>query len=562
MAKQSIAEELVKQLADFGVKTIFGITGDALNAFTDAIRRDKRIQWITVRHEETAAFAAAAQAELSGELAVCAGTVGPGALHLINGLYNAKRDRSPVLAITGQVARDEAGSDYFQEVNQQKAFDDVCVFTQTLASADQMPRVLHMAIEAALSKRGVAHIAVPTDIAITDVPVRKCSKLVPSQVTLTPPDDQLQLAAKIINETKKVGLLIGCGARGAADQVLMLAKTLKAPIVHALKGSEVISFNHAYSIGGVGHVGTPHGLKVLDKSDLLLMIGTDFPYSEFLPEHGNIIQIDCDATHLGRRCHIKLGLHGHVDSTINQLLPFIKEKTPTDFLNDLQKERDKWNKKAEEKLSLNNMKGAIRPQSIVLKLSELADDDAIFVGEVGEVTVWVARHLRMRGNQRLIGSFNHGSLGVGLPAAIGAKALYPKRQVIALCGDGAFGMLMADFVTAARYNLNLVTIVFDNNKFGFVELEMEASGLPRFATDLVNPDFAKVAEACSGIGISVEKPDELESALKQALKSDKPVLVNVKVNPNELIIPPKIDPSTAWRFMQGKIKEVLLERFD
>ena len=560
MPNRNVAAELVYQLAEYGIKMVFGITGDAMNAFTDALRKDKRITWHTVRHEETAAFAVAAQAELSQELAVCVGTIGPGALHLVNGLYNATRDRSPVLAITGQVPREEAASGYFQEVDQSKAFDDVCVFSETLQSEKQLPRLLQQAMEAAIVKRGVAHIAIPTDLAVTEMPsVTKPNTFFTSSHCIVPGEVELKAAAKCINHCKKPSLLIGCGCRGHREQVIALAEKLNAPVVHALKGSEVLPFDHPLSIGGVGHVGTPHGMQTLENCDLLLMIGTDFPYRVFLPDHGNVIQIDIDPTRLGHRCPIKHGLIGHAGPTIDALLPLLKEKSSTEHVSGLQKKRDRWIKVSDKNFALDKDK-VIHPQSVVLKVSELADDDAVFVVEVGEVTVWAARHLRLRGEQRLIGSFNHGSLGVGLPAAIGAQALYPKRQVIALCGDGAFAMLLADLVTASRYNFPLTAIVLNNQKFGFVELEMEASGYPRFATDLVNPDFAKVAEACGCVGIRVEKPEELEEALKTALKTSKPVLIDVMVNPSELILPSKIDLETAWKFTQGKVKEVFVEK--
>jgi thiamine pyrophosphate-dependent acetolactate synthase large subunit-like protein len=562
MAGRTVSEEIVHILAEAGIRDVFGMTGDALNAFTDALRRDGRLSWITVRHEETAAFAAAAQAELSGRIACCAGTVGPGAIHLINGLYNAKRDRAPVLAITGQVPREEAGLGYFQEVDQDKLFDDVSVFSQTIRSASQMPRILHQAIDVAIAKRGVAHIAVPTDIVSEIVPAHNFSRpgAVPEAV-ITPSEADLDAAAEIISAGGDVALLIGSGCRGEGERVLRLAERLKAPIIHALKGTDVIPFDSAYRIGGVGHVGTPQGIRVLDKCGLLLMLGTDFPYSAFLPTHGNVVQIDREPTNLGKRCAIKLGLNGHVGPTLDGLTQRLAVRTGDAFLKSVQSRRDIWNKQMDKTASLSGTrKGLIHPQSVIRLAGDLAGDDAIFVGEVGEVTVWIGRHLRTRGNQRVIGSFNHGSLGVGLPAAIGAQTLYPDRQVIALCGDGAFGMLMADFVTASRYDLPLTVIVLDNQKLGFVELEMEASGMARYATNLVNPDFAMVAEACGGVGIDVSDPSELDGAIAKALATPKATLLNVKVNPDELILPPKIDAKAAWKFTHGKIKEVLLER--
>lgn len=561
MPKHTIAAEFVYQLAEYGITQVFGITGDAMNAFTDALRKDGRIKWHTVRHEETAGFAVAAQAELSQELAVCVGTIGPGAIHLINGIYNATRDRSPVLVLTGQVPGQEAQSDYFQEVDQVKAFDDPCVFSAILQSEKQIPRLIQQAIEAAVSKRGVAHIAIPTDLATlkiekTNTPIQT---FVQKNHMVLPDDEALNQAAQLIKKAKKVSLLIGCGARGASKEVQLLAKKLNAPVAHSLKGTEVLAYDNPYSIGGIGHVGTPHGMAVVDQCDLLIMLGTDFPYSAFLPTHGNIIQVDLNAQKLGHRVRIASGLIGDVKATVEKLLPLIDQKKDDKHLKSLQAKRDQWLKETIKKYDVDSG-DVIHPQSVVLKASKLAEDYAIFIGEVGEVTVWIARYLKIRQGQRLIGSFNHGSLGVGLPAAIGAKAKYPDRQVITFCGDGAFGMLLADLVTAARYELNLVAIVFNNQKFGFVELEMEAAGYPRFATDLVNPDFAKVAEACGCIGMTVKKPHELESTLKKAFKQKKPVVVEVFVNPDELIIPPKIELSAAWKFTTGKVKEMVIER--
>ncbi|MCL9781653.1 thiamine pyrophosphate-binding protein [Vibrio sp. S4M6] len=561
MPTHTVAEEFVYQLSEYGVKQIFGITGDAMNAFTDAIRRNGNIQWYTVRHEETAGFAVAAQAELSQELAVCVGTIGPGAIHLINGLYNATRDRSPVLAITGQVPRAEAQSDYFQEVDQVKAFDDACVFSAVVQSEKQIPRLIQQAIEAAVSERGVAHIAIPTDLAITKIeknnpPIQVFHK---DNACIIPSSAELASMKTLIESSKSPSILVGRGAIGAREEVHNLAKLLNAPVAHSLKGTEVLEYHDPYSIGGLGHVGTPHGMAVIDECDLLIMLGTDFPYSAFLPKHGNIIQVDLNAKKLGHRVRIKHGVVADVKTTLTMLLPQLSEKSDTTHLNKLQNSRDKWLQKTHKKYALEKGK-IIHPQSVVLEVSKQAEEDAIFVGEVGEVTVWVARYLQIHSKQKLIGSFNHGSLGVGLAAALGAKARYPNKQVIALCGDGAFGMLLADLVTAARYNLNVVSIVFRNDKFGFVELEMEASGYPRFATDLVNPNFTQVANACGCLGIEVKKPEELSEALKQALSADKPAVVEVYVNPDELILPPQIDLETAWKFTTGKIKEVVIER--
>ncbi|MFZ9035945.1 MAG: thiamine pyrophosphate-dependent enzyme [Francisellaceae bacterium] len=563
MATHSIAEEIVYQLAEYGIKQIFGITGDAMNAVTDAIRRDGRITWYTVRHEEVAGFAAAAQAELSQELAVCVGTIGPGALHYVNGLYNAKRDRSPVLVITGQVPGSEIASDYFQEVDQLKIFDDLTVFNQVLQRPQQMPRLIQQAIEAAVSQRGVAHLSIPTDLSIAEI--EKSDRPVcifPRHFHLVIPSaEELEKMAALINSSRRPSLLIGAGARGARVEVMALSETLQAPVAHSLKGTEVLEHDYLNNIGGIGHVGTPHGLAVVENADLLIMLGTDFPYSAFLPTHGNVIQIDLNPEKLGHRCPVACGAIGEVKSTLQKLLPLIDSKTDSTHLKKLQRKKTAWIESTNEKyLNFENTQAVIHPQSVVLKIAELADDNAIFIADVGEITVWTARYLRMHGSQRLIGSFSHGSLGVALPAAIGAKAKYPDRQVISMSGDGAFSMLLGDLVTASRYGLNLTSVVFVNNKFGFVELEMEAAGYPRYVTDLVNPNYKDVAIAHGCDGIRVQHINELEPALIQAFKNIKPTVIEVFVNPDELIIPPKIDLSTAWKFTTGRVKEMFIEK--
>ncbi|NQX89227.1 MAG: hypothetical protein HRT77_11240 [Halioglobus sp.] len=560
MSHHTVAEELVIQLGHFGVKQILGITGDALNAFTNAIHKHHTIEWFTVRHEETAAFAAAAQAELTQALAVCAGTVGPGALHLVNGLYNAKRDRCPVLVITGHVPRPDHDGPYFQEVDIDKAFDDICVFNTTLRSPDQIARVLQRAISTAINQRGVAHLAIPTDIAVATIATQAAISVVERETAVEPDAAQIQALSALINAAERVSFLIGRGCRDAKSEVSELAKKLQAPIAHSIKGTECIEYDHPHSIGGIGHVGTPHGLKVLSECDLLLLLGTDFPYVEFLPRTVTIAQVDICAEHIGRRLPVAAGVVGDMREVLAALMPAVLPKKNA-ALKMLQKKREYWLEKVARAYAITSeTTGVIHPQSVVRAVSELADADAVFCCDIGELTVWLARYLKMHGDQRLLSSFSHGSLGVALPAAIGAQALNKQRQVIAMSGDGGFGMLMADLVTAARYALPITQIIFNNAKFGFVELEMEAAGLPRFGTDLVNPDFAKVAEACGFEGITVRDPQALLPALTHALNTPKPVLIDVFVNPNELIIPSKIDPRTAYKFMQGKVKEMLIEK--
>ena len=558
---KTICEDLLDLLSGVCVSEIFGVTGDALNPLVDAIRRDGRFHWITVRHEEAGAFAAAAQAKLTGKLGVCCGTVGPGALHLLNGLYDAKRDYAPVLAITGQVPEPEYGSGYFQEVNLESVFEDVCVFNHTVRSADQFQRLAQQAVQTALDKRGVAHLSVPVDIIGLKIPDNDHKRAIfATNHTRTAEETQLVSAAQAFNRAKKVTIMIGDGARDAKPEILEAASRLKAPIVHALKGTDVIEFDHPYRVGGIGHLGTPQGLAALDNCDALLMVGTDFPYRAFLPKDIDVAQIDIRASNIGRRCPVNHPLVGDAKSTLGGLVEHLEHKSDDNFLTGIQSKREDWVAKLDKWSDINRSADVVHPQSLIRAMGDMANDDAIFIADVGTVTVWAARHLRLRPKQRLFGSFNHGSLGVGLPAAMGVQSVDRDRQVIALCGDGAFGMLMADFITAVKYELPITVVVLNNEKFSFVELEMQASGYPKFATDLTNPNFAEFASICGGLGIRVEKPDEIKPAIEQALTSQTPCIIDAMVNPNELILPPKIDAAHAIGYAVGKLKELWLER--
>lgn len=557
---KTICEDLLDLLGGVCVRDIFGVTGDALNPFVDAIRRDERFRWITVRHEEAGAFAAAAQAKLTGKLAVCCGTVGPGALHLLNGLYDAKRDRAPVLAITGQVPENEYGTGYFQEVDLESVFSDVSVFNQTVRSADQFQRLAQQAVQAAIDERGVAHLSIPVDIIgqkVTNDDHKR--KIFVDQSPRLPSDESLDNAADALNAAKQVTVLIGDGARGSEEEILVAAETLRAPIVHTLKGSDVLPFDNPYRVGGIGHLGTPQGLEALDNCDALLIVGADFPYRAFLPKGIDIVQIDINSGHIGRRCAVTHPLPGHAKPTLGALNERLNAKQDERFLRNIQKKSDDWTARLDRWSDLSRSNDKIHPQSLIRRAGEMANDDAVFIADVGTVTVWAARHLRLRAGQRLFGSFNHGSLGVGLPGAMGVQSIDRGRQAIALCGDGAFGMLMADFITAVKYDLPLVAIVLNNEKFSFVELEMQASGYPRYATDLTNPNFAQFAENCGGIGLRIDKPGEIEDALGTALTARQPVIIDAVVNPDEIILPPKIDAAHALGYAVGKMKELWLE---
>ena len=555
----TVCESLLDILAEAGVREIFGITGDALNSLVDAIRRDDRFEWITVRHEESGAFAAAAQAKLTGRLAVCAGTVGPGALHLLNGLYDAKRDYAPVLAITGQVPESEYGSSYFQEVDLERVFGDVADFNQTVRTAEQFQRQAHAAVQSALEHRGVSHLSIPVDIIGEKLPRAnfRGALVVEESKEVAASQAEIQSARAAIDAAKKPLILIGDGAHGARDSVIALAERIHAPIVNSLKGADIVPYEHPLRIGGIGHLGTPQGLSALDNCDLLLMAGCDFPYRTFLPRGIDILQIDISAQHIGRRCAVTHPLVGHVKPTLDALVEQVAAVENRGFVSDINKKRVRWDARMDKKADVKRS-DQLHPQSVVRNITDKADDDALFVIDVGTATVWAGRHIRFRGEQRMFGSFNHGSLGVGLPAAIGLQLSDKKRQVVAICGDGGFAMLMQDFVTAARYKLPIVVVVLNNARFGFVELEMQAHGYVRTATGLTNPDFVAFADACGGLGIGVHKPGELNAAIDQAFASDKPVLIDAHINPTELFAPAKIEASAAWGYAMGKAKELLI----
>jgi pyruvate dehydrogenase (quinone) len=558
---KNVCETLLDVLAGVGVQQIFGMTGDALNPFLDAIRRDGRFEWIGIRHEETGAFAAAAQAKLTGNLAVCCGTVGPGAIHLINGLYDAKRDHAPVLAITGHVPLTEQGTDYFQEVNIRSLFQDVTLYNEFINSPAQLPRVANQAVQSALTLGGVAHLSIPTDVISLPVPDSTLSrKIFLPKAQILPCTDELQRAADVLNKGGKITILAGDGCRGAEKELLHLAKILNAPIVHTLRATDVIDYENPYWIGGIGMLGTPQGLAALDDCDSLLMLGSDFPYSVFLPTDKDIIQVDVKPERLGKRCPITVGIIGHLLPTLQALIPLLDANNEDDFLIKIQQQREKWDARMDRKANPKRGKpGKISPQAVTRLAADLADDDAVFIADVGLITGWTARHLRMRGKQRLLGSFNHGSLGVALPAAIGVQLLDRKRQVVALAGDGGFNMMMQDLITAVRYELPIVFIVYNNRKLGFVEVEMQASGLPKYGTSLRNPSYALIARACGAKGEIVESPDQLEESIRKAYLAREPYVLDVQVNPDELLMPPKIQAAQAWGFSLAKLKEVFVE---
>ena len=558
---QSVCESLLSILVEAGVRQIFGVTGDALNPLLEAIRKEDRVSWIGVRHEEHAAYAAGAQSELSGGLGVCAGTTGPGAVHLINGLYNAKKEGGAVVAITGQVPRNQRGSDSHKEIDLSKMFDDVCAYQVSIESPAQMPRMAEIAIQKALVERAVVRIELPNDVIGMDVPSQHFRHpLVHAGSALVPPESEIDKAVEIIESGKRVALFCGIGCRGSEAAVLDLSNRLGAPIVHTLRAKDVFDYADGHVVGMTGLIGNPGGYHAVQDCDVLLMLGTDFPYDEFIPGGKQIIQVDTRVENIGRRAPVTLGLVGNVAETLDLLLPRLRGSSDPKFLQHLLVLRDKWMAQMDAQASLERVDEPLHPQLFARAIDERAASDAIFGVDVGECTIWLARQMRMAGERRMVGSFNHGSVGAGLPTALGAIATYPERQVWALCGDGGFGMSLADFVTAVRFDWPLKLIVFNNGELGFVKMEMEVAGLPVYeaATGLVNPDFAAFARACGGEGVRVEHAADIVPAVEQALASDRPFLIDAVVSAGELSMPPEISLKEAFGFGISKVKEGLM----
>lgn len=560
-SKKNVCEVLLDNLHAAGARRIFGVTGDALNPLLEAIRRDGRFEWITVRHEENAAYSAYSEAALTGGIGVCAGTVGPGALHLINGLYSAKREQAGVVAITGQIGHKERSTNYHQEVNLVKMFDDVCAFQATIDSAQQMPRLAQVAIQRALIDREVVRIELPIDVTEKPVPnVRQHYHIVSQPSAVIPPQSEIERAAEVINAGKKVAFFCGIGCREAKDQIISLAHRIHAPVAHTLKGKEIFDYDDEPVVGMTGLIGNPGGYHAVRDCDVLVMLGTDFPYEWFLPDGPEIIQVDRLVENVGRRASVTVGLVGTVKETLALLDPLVNDKTDDSYLSKQKKRAMSWLKHMDKQGSLDNVSDPLHPQLIAKAVSDHADEDAIFACDVGECTVWLARQMRMRGGRRMVGSFNHGSLGSGFPTGLGAIASNPKRQVWAMCGDGGFAMAMQDFVTAARYGWPLKVVVFNNSELGFVKMEMEVAGYPynKMATHLVNPDFAAYAKSCGGDGVRVEKAEEIVPAIEAAIRSDKPFIIDAIVSAGELVMPPNITVEEAWGFGMSKIKEGIL----
>ena len=554
---RTAADFMAETLLQVGVKRVYGVVGDSLNGFTDALRRMKSIDWIHMRHEEGAAFAAGAEAHLTGELAVCAGSCGPGNLHLINGLFDCHRSGVPVLAIAAHIPSSEIGIDFFQATHPESLFKECSHYVELVSNAAQLPQILNRAIRVAIAKRGVAVVVIPGDIALKPIAAAVPRWLYPSKPIIRPSEPDLQHLAALLNQGSRITLFCGAGCAGAHQEVVDLAQRLKAPIVHAFRGKEYIEYDNPYDVGMTGLVGFASGYAAMKNCDTLLLLGTDFPYRAFYPENARIAQIDIRPEALGNRCPLDLGVLGGVKETLTALLPEIVEKTDSKHLDAAVADYAKARRDLDALAESGPNSTIIHPQYVTRLVSELAAEDAVFTCDVGTPIIWTARYLKVNGKRRIIGSFNHGSMANAMLQAIGAQAASPGRQVISMSGDGGFTMMMGDFVTLTQMGLPVKVIVLNNGTLGFVEMEMKANGFLDTGVDLKNPNFAAMAEAMGIKGIRVEKPQELEGALREALSHPGPVLVDVVSARQELAMPPKTTAAEAYHFGMFMMKAVL-----
>ncbi len=563
MTQKIVAEIFVETLISAGVKRIYGVVGDSLNGLLEEIRKNKSIEWIGVRHEETAAFAAGAQAHVTGELAVCAGSCGPGNMHLINGLYDCHRSRVPVLAIAAQIPSEEIGTGYFQETRPEQLFRDCSDYCELISQTTQVPRVLEIAIQTALAKRGVAVVAIPGDVALRKAAYRRPSATVKAaRPVVQPADNEIKELAKLLNQAKNVTILGGAGCAGAHAELMDTAGKLKSPIVSALRGREHIQYSNPYDVGLTGLIGFSSGYHAIKEADTLLMLGTDFPYPQFYPEDATVIQVDHRGEHLGRRTRLDLGLIGDVKATLNAVLPLLDDKNDDAHLKKFVHHYQEVRKGLNELAVGQPGRKPMHPQYVAKIVDELAADDAIFSCDVGTPTVWAARYLTMNGKRRLLGSFNHGSMANAMPQAIGAQCAFPGRQVVTFSGDGGLTMLLGDLLSLRQHKLPVKIIVFSNSVLAFVELEMKAAGILGSGTELVNPDFAALAQSAGIFGVRVEDPGELTKAVIAAFQHDGPALVEAVVNRSELSMPPTIKLDQAVGFNLWALKAVLSGRGD
>ena len=564
---RTVADQFAETLAATGVKRIYGIVGDSLNGLTDALRRQGKIQWIHVRHEEVAAFAAGAEAHLTGSLAVCAGSCGPGNLHLINGLFDCHRSRLPVLAIAAHIPSAEIGSGYFQETHPENLFRECSHYCELVSTPRQMPRSLEIAIRESVAKRGVSVVVIPGDVALQaaePAAAPKSEALLPQPPVIVPSSSTLDRLASLLNSAERVTILCGSGCEGVHAELLALGDRLKAPMVHTIRGKEHVEWDNPYNVGMTGLIGFSSGYYAMLDCDALLMLGTDFPYRQFYPRDAKvrIAQVDIRAEQIGRRCAIDVAVVGDIRATLNQLLPLLDEKRNDAHLSRALRHFAQVRKELDRLTEGRPGRGLIHPQQVAKAISDLAARDAVFTCDVGLPTVWAARYLAMSAERRLLGSFWHGSMANAMAQAIGAQATCPGRQVVSLSGDGGFTMLMGDFISLKQLDLPVKVVIFNNGALGFIELEQKSTGFLDFGTELKNPNFAAMAEAVGIRGIRLQDPAEVNDGIAAAFAHDGPVLIDAVVNRSELAMPPSITAEMAKGFSLYMVKAILSGRAD
>ncbi|MFJ5841232.1 pyruvate dehydrogenase [Streptomyces shenzhenensis] len=559
MAKQNVAEQFVDILARAGVRRLYGVVGDSLNPVVDAVRRNSAIDWIHVRHEETAAFAAGAEAQITGKLAACAGSCGPGNLHLINGLYDAHRSMAPVLALASHIPSSEIGLGYFQETHPDQLFRECSHYSELISTPKQMPRLLQTAIQHAVGQRGVSVVALPGDVAAEPAPEKAAElALVTSRPSVRPGDAEIDALVRMIDEADRVTLFCGSGTAGAHAEVMEFAGKIKSPVGHALRGKEWIQYDNPYDVGMSGLLGYGAAYEATHECDLLILLGTDFPYNAFLPDDVRIVQVDVRPEVLGRRSRLDLAVWGDVRETLRCLVPRVRTRENRRFLDKMLKKHAETLEGVVKAYTRRVEKHVpIHPEYVAAVLDEVADNDAVFTVDTGMCNVWAARYISPNGRRRVIGSFSHGSMANALPMAIGAQFTDRGRQIVSMSGDGGFAMLMGDFLTLVQYDLPVKVVLFNNSALSMVELEMLVAGLPSYGTTTTNPDFAAVARACGAFGLRVEKPRQLAGALRDAFKHRGPALVDIVTDPNALSIPPKISADMVTGFALSASKMVL-----
>ena len=563
----NVADQFIQTLAAAGVKRIYAVVGDTLNGLADAIRRQGKIEWLHVRNEEAGAFAAGAEAHLTGELAVCAGSCGPGNLHLINGLFDCHRSRVPVLGIAAHLPSGEIGSGYFQETHPQNLFQECSHYCELISGANQMPRVLEVAIREAVGRRGVSVVVIPGDVTLreaADAPPPKVGGLLPPRPVVTPDKSDLDKLAKLLNDGGRITLLCGAGCAGAHDELMAIAERLQAPTVHAMRGKEHVEWDNPYDVGMTGLIGFSSGYYAMLDCDVLLMLGTDFPYRQFYPKGSGvkIAQVDLRPENIGRRAAVDLGVVGDVKATLASLMPLLKTDRSSAHLTQARAHYAKARKGLDEMAAETPGGDVIHPQQVTKVLSDLASEDAVFTADVGLPTVWAARYVAMNGKRRLIGSYIHGSMANALGQAIGAQAAFRGRQVISLSGDGGFTMLMGDFLSLVQLGLPVKVCVYNNGALGFIELEQKSTGFLNFGTEFKNPNFAKMGEAVGVRGIRLERPAEVKDGVAAALAHDGPVLIDAVVNRQELAMPPAVTVEMAKGFSLFMVKALMNGRGD